>query len=82
MESPAIQSNYFSNSADLDILTKLVMFTIRLYNTKHISELVIGGVMNNSMTTMRFVPTRERPLVPFTILLVALQCCHLKMGVS
>ncbi|KAF8516786.1 alcohol oxidase [Gautieria morchelliformis] len=41
-EPPSIQQNYLSNPTDLDVLAKLVSFTMRLYKTKPISGLVIG----------------------------------------
>jgi choline dehydrogenase-like flavoprotein len=37
---PAIQQNYLSNPADLHILVKLLAFTMRLYKTKPITDLV------------------------------------------
>jgi choline dehydrogenase-like flavoprotein len=45
MDPPAIQPNYLSNPADLDILVKLAAFVMCLYKTKPIADLVVGNVI-------------------------------------
>ncbi|THU87441.1 alcohol oxidase [Dendrothele bispora CBS 962.96] len=41
---PAIQPNYLSNPADLEILSKAVKFTLNLYDTQPLSDLVLAPV--------------------------------------
>lgn len=42
---PAIQPNYLSNPADLEILTKSVDLALRLYQTKPLMDQVVGPVV-------------------------------------
>ncbi|KAG7091495.1 hypothetical protein E1B28_010525 [Marasmius oreades] len=41
---PAIQPDYLSNSADLDILSRAVDFTLRLYETPPLKDIIIAPV--------------------------------------
>ncbi|KAK7438219.1 hypothetical protein VKT23_018150 [Stygiomarasmius scandens] len=41
---PVIQPNYLSNRADLEILSKAVEFTMTLFQTPPLSELIVGPV--------------------------------------
>uniref|UniRef100_A0A0W0G550 Glucose-methanol-choline oxidoreductase N-terminal domain-containing protein n=1 Tax=Moniliophthora roreri TaxID=221103 RepID=A0A0W0G550_MONRR len=41
---PAIQPNYLSNRADLEILSKAIEFTLQLYQTPPLSDLIVAPV--------------------------------------